>query len=37
LVKVEDGGHTRVDIGINSGILFIVMNSWAIISFRFIL
>jgi len=27
LVKVEDGGQTKVDIGRNSGILFIVMKS----------
>jgi hypothetical protein len=32
---VFDGGHTNVEIGRVSGILFIVMNSWFIISLRF--
>lgn len=36
LTKVAEGGHTRVEIGIRSGILFIVINSCDSISFTLI-
>lgn len=35
-MKEEDGGQTKVEIGIKSGILFIDIKSWASISWRFI-
>jgi len=32
LVKVELGGHTKVEMGSNSGIFFELIKSWFIIS-----
>jgi hypothetical protein len=37
LVNIWVGGQTNVDIGIKSGILFIVIKSWFNISFNVIL
>ena len=34
-VKVDVGGHTNVEIGMQSGILFIVRKSWFNISVKF--